>query len=57
MTKAEMRTSEANLKLINQAVQDYLMNLDLFEGKYETAGWLVMVSVSGIQVFCNWHQA
>lgn len=33
-----MRTSEANLKLINQAVQDYLMNLDLLEGKYEDAG-------------------
>ena len=38
MTKKEMRTSEANLKLINQAVQDYLMNLDLLEGKYEDAG-------------------
>ena len=33
-----MRTSQANMKLINQAVQDYLMNLDLLEGKYEDAG-------------------
>ena len=33
-----MRSSEANLELINQAVQDYLMNLDILEGKYEDAG-------------------
>ena len=33
-----MRTSEANYKLIQQAVTDYLMNLDILEGKYEDAG-------------------
>ena len=38
MKKADLRTTEANLKLVNQAVQDYLMNLDILEGKYEDAG-------------------
>lgn len=38
MNKADLRTTEANLKLVNQAVQDYLMNLDILEGKYEDAG-------------------
>ena len=33
-----MRTSKSNLELINQAVHDYLMNLDILEGKYEEAG-------------------
>ena len=36
--KYEIRTSEAKLELINQAVNDYLMNLDMLEGKYEDAG-------------------
>ena len=38
MDKADLRTSKANLKLVNQAVEDYLMNLDILEGKYEDAG-------------------
>ena len=38
MKLKEMRTSEANYKLIQQAVTDYLMNLDILEGKYEDAG-------------------
>ena len=33
-----MRTSRSSLQLINQSVQDYLMNLDILEGKYEDAG-------------------
>lgn len=38
MNTESLRSSEANMPLINQAVQDYLMNLDLLEGKYEDAG-------------------
>lgn len=38
MTKAKIKSSEANMPLIKQAITDYLMNLDILEGKYEDAG-------------------
>ena len=34
----ELRTTDANYELIKKAINDYCLNLDLMNGKYEDAG-------------------
>ena len=34
----ELRTTDANYELIQKAINDYCMNLDIMSGKYEEAG-------------------
>ena len=34
----ELRTTDANYKLVQKAINDYCMNLDIMADKYEDAG-------------------